>query len=303
MTYLEGGMRCRGILKNSSKSQPLVSIITVVKNSAKELKRTIQTTLKQNYPNIEYIVLDGGSCDKSIDIIKQFDNELDIWISEKDQGIYDAMNKGIILSHGSIVGFINAGDWYCKDALSVVVDEFISDHRTQVVFGDVALCDRNLNGLYVATVDKRKFNDGWLPHPAVFAKKEVYDQFGYFDIKLRISADYDFMLRINGRTTKKHIKQPLVNMIIGGISTNQFFTKAKEDYFARKKNGIPFQRNLLLTILGIISPVLNGIFRSLSGRQDFRFESISIPLFIQKINQFSNIKIGNKQLHFNKKRN
>ncbi len=293
MTYLEGGLRCSGLLKHSSKSQPLVSIITVVKNSREELSRTIQTTLAQDYPNIEYIVIDGGSGEKTLNVIKQFERELDLWISERDYGIYDAMNKGIRLSHGDVIGFINSGDWYSSKAISTIVEEFISDNRHQVIFGDVVLCDPNLNELYVATVDKRIFDDGWLPHPAVFVKKEVYDEFGYFDIKLSISADYDFMLRINGRTRIKHIKRSLVNMIVGGVSANQFFIKAKEDYFARKKNGIAFSKNFFLTIIGILSPTLNGIIKTLSGKHEFRFESTSIPLFFQKSNKFSSMKTGN----------
>ena len=112
--------------------------------------------------------------------------------------------------------------------------------------------------------------------------KEVFDEFGYFDIKLHISADYDFMLRINGRTRKKHIKKSLVSMTIGGVSTNRLLIKAKEDRFARKKNGIPFLRNLLLTIIGIVSPILNSIVRSFGGRKGFRFESTSFPLFFSE---------------------
>jgi len=303
MTYLEGGLRCRGLFKHSSKSQPLVSIITVVKNSREELSRTILSTLAQDYPNIEYIVIDGGSDDRTLNIIKQFESELDLWISERDYGIYDAMNKGIRLSHGDVIGFINSGDWYSNKAISTIVEEFIIDNRHQVVFGDVVICDPHFNELYLATVDQRKFDDGWLPHPAVFVKKEVYDEFGCFDMKLSISADYDFMLRINGHTRIKHIKRTLVNMMVGGVSANQFFIKAKEDFFARKKNGIAFPRNLFLTMIGILSPILNSIIRSLSGKHEFRFESISTPLFFQKRNNFFSIKTENKQSNINKKQN
>lgn len=274
MNLLKGGVRGAGESENYSRKRPLVSIITVVKNGGPDLKRTIKSTLSQDYSNIEYIVLDGGSTDSTIDIIKEFDDDINIWMSERDDGIYDAMNKGIKLCNGSIIGFINSGDWYFPDTISRVVNEFLSSYQPQVVFGEVAIRDNKLNELYVASTDKRRFNDGWLPHPSVFISRKVYDAFGLFNQRLHISADYDFMLRINGRTRNKQIKRPLVNMIVGGISVNRNLLKAKEDFYVRSKNGIPFLKNLTLTIIGIISPVLNDAVTTLGHLKGFRFESI-----------------------------
>ena len=269
----KGGLRKSGFLRFNKESEPVVSIVTVVLNDPKGLQSTIESVINQNYSNFEYIIIDGGSDDGTLSVIRQFDDQIDYWLSKKDRGIYDAMNKGIKISSGEIIGSLNAGDCYCKDTVAIVIDAFKSADRPKIVFGDVIMCDQNKDQLYTASVRKRILKDGWMPHPAVFVKRQVYEEFGCFDVKFRVSADYDFMLRTYSRTKRTYIERPLAKMQTGGISTKRVFMKAKEDHIARKSNGISFPKNLLFTILAVVSPVFNSVLSIVFQRSGFRFEN------------------------------
>ena len=262
--------------------KPIISIITVVLNNPKGLINTIESVINQNCSNLEFIIIDGGSDPATISVIKEFENQIDYWSSEKDNGIYDAMNKGINISRGNIIGILNSGDCYCKDTFKIVINTFKSAHRAQVVFGDVILSMKNGNQLYTASVNKRMFNDGWMPHPAVFVKKVVYHEFGCFDNKLRISADYDFMLRIHSKIKIKYIDQPLAKMQMMGFSTSNYLLKANEDYYVRKKNGMSVIRNMFLTAISIFSQAISNFIRLIFGFPEFRFESTELFSWARK---------------------
>ncbi len=269
-------------MKFIEESKPIISIVTVVLNNPQGLKATIDSVINQNFSNFEFIIIDGGSDDRTLNVIKRFDDKINYWLSEKDRGIYDAMNKGIDISRGSIIGILNAGDCYCKDTFTIINNIFKSANRTQVVFGDVIICNQNQDQLYTLSVKKRIFTDGWMPHPGVFVRKEVYEKFGCFDIKLHISADYDFMLRINSKTDKLYVDRPLAKMKMEGVSTSNYLLKSKEDYYARKKNGIPIRGNLLLTILSVVSPILSNFIRVVFEFPEFRFENIAFMSWVRK---------------------
>ena len=119
-----GGLRKKNLFKASENNKPLVSIITICLNSEKTLEKSIQSVLNQSYDNIEYLIIDGCSTDKSLEIINSYGNFIDLWISQKDDGIYDAMNKGILLSSGKIIGILNADDEYTKDAVKLAKEYF-----------------------------------------------------------------------------------------------------------------------------------------------------------------------------------
>lgn len=187
-----GGIRLKGAEKQSRPGEPLVSIITVVLNGERHLEQTIDSVLRQDYPNIEYIIIDGGSSDGTLDIIKRYEDRIDLWQSEKDGGIYFAMNKGITLCRGEIVGIINADDFYKPGAVRSVVNADAKQHAS-VYYGDMELVQ---DTTMIMKPDISKMNE--MPaifHPTCFVKRTVYEQAGAFDTHYRISADYDFLLR------------------------------------------------------------------------------------------------------------
>lgn len=166
-----------------------VSVITVSYNAAKTIEQTIQSVLKQSYPNIEYLVIDGKSTDGTQRVIEKYRNEISYYVSEPDQGIYDAMNKGISRASGDVIGIINSDDWYETDAVEKVVNCF-EKKNADVVFGEIWLIDSNGN--------KRSCTKNSIlpPHPAMFVKRNAYRKYGVFDISYAIAADYELTLRL-----------------------------------------------------------------------------------------------------------
>lgn len=187
-----GGIRLKGIDKQSRPGEPLVSIITVVLNGEKHLEQTICSVLEQDYPNLEYIIIDGGSTDGTLDIIGRYEDRIDLWQSEKDGGIYFAMNKGISLAKGELIGIINADDFYKPGAVRRVTGAD-AKRQASVYYGDMELVQAPP---LTMKPDVAKMNE--MPsifHPTCFVKRSVYEQAGAFDTRYKISADYDFLLR------------------------------------------------------------------------------------------------------------
>lgn len=172
-----------------------VSIITVVYNGVRTIEQTIQSVMKQTYKNIEYIVIDGLSTDGTKDIIEKYRQFISCYVSEKDEGIYDAMNKGIHKATGDIVGIINSDDWYACDAVENAVRS-LRQGDVDLVYGKVCLVMGEGNGKEIPSVPLESI---WYqmasPHPTVFVKKKIYEKYGLFDVRYRYAADYDLMLR------------------------------------------------------------------------------------------------------------
>ncbi|EIF50097.1 glycosyltransferase family 2 protein [Sulfurovum sp. AR] len=197
----EGGLRTKGYLKKTFDNKPLISIITVVYNGEKYLEQTIQSVINQNYDNVEYIIIDGGSTDRTVDLIKKYEDKIDYWVSEKDSGIYDAMNKGLELVSGEWINFMNAGDSFCdKSILQETVSTYLFQQKYDIVFGYVKMIDEEHNYLgyrhpYKHLEECDFLKDNCVAHQAAFTHKKVFEQIGKFSCEYQVQGDYDFWLR------------------------------------------------------------------------------------------------------------
>ncbi len=205
---LKGGI---GLHKKNEIDLPLVSIITVVYNGAKHIE--------QSYKNVEYIIIDGGSTDNTIEIIKNHQDKIDYWQSERDGGIYFAMNKGISLANGELIGIINADDFYLPDTLAKII-AIDKTQRADIYYGDMQYIAENGDLLTAAKPDIAKMNE--MPaifHPTCFVRKSVYNKVGMFDTQYKISSDYDFLLRcLKQKFNFSYIPQTLTCFRLGGMS-------------------------------------------------------------------------------------
>jgi len=202
------------------------SLITVSYNSSQTIADTIQSVLNQNYSNIEYIIVDGNSKDTTIDIVRSFEPQFNgrlRWISEPDKGLYDAMNKGVKMATGDIVGIINSDDLFCdSEAISKVVDIFESNNALEGVYADlyyVAQDDTNKVIRKWVTGTQKPFSSGWHPaHPTLYLKRDVYNKYGFFDLNFRLASDFEIMLRFldNYKIKIAYLPESFVKMRLGG---------------------------------------------------------------------------------------
>jgi glycosyltransferase involved in cell wall biosynthesis len=213
--------------------EPLVSIITVVLNGEKTIGRTIQSVLSQNYANIEYILLDGGSIDKTVEIIRKYENDGRVhWISEPDQGIADAWNKGIKMASGEMIGLINADDWYEKDAVERVLR--YANNSLAILCGNVKLWNNPLKFRIKRSSIRGIRSEMTIWHPGMFCPREIYERVGLYNTSLKLLMDYDFVIRcyFNG-VEFRIIDEEIANMSFGGIS-NRFISKSMKEALAIK---------------------------------------------------------------------
>ncbi|MBI3518179.1 MAG: glycosyltransferase [Bacteroidetes bacterium] len=216
---MQGGKRINGYEKKSEQNLPLVSIITVVLNGEKHLEQTFNSVFHQNYPNIEYIVIDGGSKDKTIEIIKQYESNIDYWQSEKDNGIYYAMNKGIELAKGDLIGILNADDYYSENTVRYVVDTYLKTNA-DIIHGDILFITESTASRMKPDFKQMNVQPS-IFHPTCFVKKAVYQIAGSFDTTYKISADYDFLLRcIRKNFVFEYIPEVLSHFRPGGMSAS-----------------------------------------------------------------------------------
>jgi glycosyltransferase len=226
-----------------------VSIITATFNSERSLQKTIDSVISQDYKNIEHIVVDGGSTDNTLNIISANQATISNYISENDKGIYDALNKGIKLSTGDIIGFLNSDDILAdKNVVSRIVQTFLT-HKTDVVYGDLLYVSNSEGGIAIRFWKSNEFNHrqlkfGWMPpHPTVYCRRKVYEQYGGYDETYKISGDYDYILRIFKEVDviKSYLPITMVKMEVGGVSNNSvsnIFQKSVEDFTALRKNNV-----------------------------------------------------------------
>lgn len=208
-----------------------VSIITVTYNSEKYLRQCIESVISQKYPDIEYIVIDGQSNDRTIDILETQGNHISILVSEPDNGIYDAMNKGIKLATGDIIGILNSDDIYADDnVLKDVIRCFDKDENLDIVYSDLVYVKRDDIGKIIRKWVSKPFSKNFFehgnvpPHPTLFLKKRVYEQAGIFNTDFTLAADYEFMLRIFKKHNfkSKYLNRLTILMRLGGATSKNF---------------------------------------------------------------------------------
>ncbi len=241
-----------------------VSLITISYNSQETIEDTIKSVAAQDYKNIEYIVVDGASSDKTTDIIKSYDQHIHKWVSEPDKGIYDAMNKGVMLATGELVGILNSDDFYAHSGVITEIVRKISEHQTDSIYADLVYVDREdtdkvtrkwISGHYV----KGAFLKGWMPpHPTFFLKKSIYQKHGLYETSLKSAADYELMLRMlhKHEISTCYLPETITKMRVGGesnVSLKNRIRANKEDRKAWKMNGL--QPNALTLIRKPLSKI------------------------------------------------
>lgn len=228
-----------------------VSIITVAYNSEQTLGDTISSVLRQTYKDIEYIIVDGLSNDGTIEVIKRFEPLFGHrlrWVSEKDRGIYDAMNKGVQMATGDVVGIVNSDDFLTDDT---VIERMVSlfPEDAGAVYGDVHFVRQERLDKCIRYYSGRIFRP-WLvrigylpPHPSLYVRRELFDKYGYYDASLRISADFELIARLcyKNNIPMKYLHIDFVTMRTGGASTRSWSNRllgAEENLKACRNNGI-----------------------------------------------------------------
>lgn len=227
-----------------------VSLITATLNSSKYLEDSIRSVINQRYPHIEHIIIDGGSTDKTLSVIRQYENHISKWISEKDNGMYHAINKGMKMATGDIIGILNSDDLFASpDVISEIVNCFYNN-TVESVYGDLVYVDATDTSLvhryWKGQVYKRsRFNYGWMPaHPTFYFKRELLSKYGGYENHYHTAADYEFMARylFLNNVSAMYLPKLLVRMRIGGASNGNIYKRLRanrRDYLAMKKNKVP----------------------------------------------------------------
>lgn len=257
----------RGRLKTKCDihSMPLLSVITVVYNCERSIEQTILSILNQSYPNIEYIVIDGDSTDKTIDILKLYNDKIDYWKSEPDNGIYDAMNKGIINAKGDYVIFMNSGDLFFDEKICEKIAQTIKNHKPDIIYGDTIAIDEIENEIIIKPKTIKHLYRGMIfCHQAVFIRLSLLKKFP-FNTKYKIVADYDQILSLY-MDKKQFFYLPLTiaKISIGGISYSNLNTTIEQIRVLKSHN------SLRLTSFHLFGNLLLGLIRIAIGQNGTR---------------------------------
>lgn len=249
-----------------------ISIITATYNSVKTLELCMDSVLNQTYDDIEYIIIDGNSTDGTLDLIKKKSNSHQniVWVSEKDNGIYDALNKGILKATGDVIGFVHSDDFLANETIINQIVSVLKSEQIDGLYGNLHYVKFEDVGTIVRNwisqpFDKKLLQRGWMPaHPTLFLKNKIYKENGSFNLDYRIAADYDFILRIFKSSDYNfyHLPETIIKMRVGGVSNRSIknlLLKTKEDYRAAKNNKL---KNPYLTVgLKNLSKIPQWIFK------------------------------------------
>ena len=220
-----------------------ISIITVCYNSEKTIRDTIESVLSQTYPDYEYLIIDGKSSDSTLTIINEYKDERIKLISEKDKGLYDAMNKGVELSTGDIIGIVNSDDvLYDDNVFQNIIDNYHDE--TEIMYGNIKYYNEDFSKVVRDYISGTSNGLEWCPaHPSMYVRRDVFDRIGMYDLQYKINADYDFMVRCNINKVKyQYLNIYFVKMRYGGVS-NGFEGYRKnfiECYKVLKNNNVSF---------------------------------------------------------------
>lgn len=226
-----------------------ISVITACYNSVSTVLDTLQSVASQTHSDIEHIIIDGGSIDGTMDILQSHRAQFAALVSEPDGGIYNALNKGILRATGDVVGVLHSDDLFANDTIVSRVATAFADPVVDAVYGDLDYVFRSDTSKVIRRwraghYSRGKLSQGWMPpHPTLFVRREIYARWGCFDIRYRIAADYDFLLRILDRADLRlvYIPEVLVKMRVGGKSNrslSHILRKSYEDYLALRRNGV-----------------------------------------------------------------
>lgn len=246
-TSIENGLRVY-MFRPEEVQDFRISVVTTTFNSAATIADALESVKSQDYKNLEHIVVDGGSKDGTLNIIKSYPH-INKWISERDSGLYEAMNKGINLASGDVVGILNSDDFYANSKVLTKVASCFISNNTDAVYSDLHIVspintDRVVRKWRSGYFKPSSFYYGWMPpHPTFFVRRSAYEKFGLFNLSLKSSADYELMLRmlLKYRLNATYIPEVLVKMRAGGASNVSLFNRIqanREDRQAWKLNGI-----------------------------------------------------------------
>jgi glycosyltransferase involved in cell wall biosynthesis len=239
-----------------------LSLITVTCNSGQYLEDCVKSVINQTYKDIEYIIIDGKSTDNSIDIIKKYENHINAWISEPDRGMYDAINKGMQLSTGDVIGILNSDDIFDNNDVVASVIQAFTEQKVDSIYGDLEYVEQNdLNKVYRIwkgrPYKRSRFFTGWMPaHPTFYFKRKLFEDFGGYENHYFSAADYELMCRylFKNKASSFYLPKFIVRMRRGGQSNGSLKMRLRanrRDYLAMKKNNIPFA--FLVSILKPLS--------------------------------------------------
>ena len=239
-----------------------ITIITVTYNCEKYLDQCIQSVLNQSYKNIEYIIVDGKSKDNTIDIIKKYENQITKWISQPDKGMFDALNKGMKMATGDVIGVLHSDDVFASDDVLETIANTFQSNNVDTLYGDLNyVYEDNILKIYRKWEGKpfrrNLFKMGWMPaHPAFYFKRNLLEKYGNYIIEFNSASDYEFMARylFKHNLSTVYLPKLIIRMRKGGLSNNNFLKRIeanRNDYKAMKTNGIPFP--LFVSILKPLS--------------------------------------------------
>lgn len=276
----QGGLRTKGIIKNGGINKPLISVIIVVLNGEKYLEQSILSVIKQTYVNVEIIIIDGGSTDKTVDIIRKYENSIDFWISDKDSGIYNAMNKGIRLSTGDFIGFVGSDDYLYLDTL----EELAKVAKNQVIdftVGPVDIIKKNGQLLEKASVlpnflEKKRFIYYMATHHLSFyVSRKIMNKVVNFDENFDIRSDYDMTINVMSMSKNYYSFLNSVGAFrLGGFSGS--YKSYFETFYILRKHRVSIFKSILNILPSLIkvfvvknfpSPIVNWLRKNFSSKR------------------------------------
>lgn len=255
-SMFKDGLQEKGYFINIKNNEPLISVITVVYNGLYTIEETIQSVLRQTYNNIEFIIIDGGSIDGTVDIIRKYDSELDYWISEKDLGIYDAMNKGIAMATGNRIVFMNSGDKFSSFDVFNQID-FTKFSSNQIFAGNVIYT----SGKKIIPMKVPMWKKNAVHHQAVIYPKSLFENFGNYKLRYKILSDYEMNLRaIKYGFTFCAINIDFAICSDGGVSDTPKFLNYKEEIEIRWI----YYSNIFVLVIGTLYSITRYFFKKLT---------------------------------------
>ena len=254
---------------HSHRATPKISVITAVFNRAQTIEQALDSVRSQTWPEVEHVVIDGASTDGTLEILRAHEDRIDVLVSEQDDGIYHALNKGLARATGEVVGLMHSDDFFANDRVLEKVAAAFADPAVDGVYADLDYVAKDEPGRIVRHWKSgqylpRKLAWGWMPpHPTLYLRRSVIEQWGGFDTSFRVAADYDAMLRYlaKGGIRLAYIPEVLIKMRVGGESNRSLthiMRKSREDHRALRKNGVGSFGTLILKNVSKIGQFLHA---------------------------------------------